>query len=168
MTWGQEDTALLSLRAGADINGCYMDPYNSSPIQIAMLDGNENLVLFCIENGADIERLPHPLWDNDSPLLLALRQGLPRAAKLLLEKGAGVQEDEKDMIVTSISKESTSILPILIQRGANVDGPGWGATTTLELAVCALDTEVIEVLLLYGANPLAVSNIRTFSASTLM
>jgi ankyrin repeat protein len=82
---------------------------------------------------------------------LALLSSL--AAATLVAAGAGAQARDDDAVVQAVLDGRHAELSALIARKANVDAVDDGGVTALELAVSALDTGTVELLLRAGADP---------------
>lgn len=146
MKRGRRDTALLSLKAGADIN---RRRFHDPPIVIATAYGDKGLVRFCLEHGADING--HD--GQHSPLFAALHYRRLNTAKLLLDNGAGIKPHEKPTILHSLTDNCISLIPILLEMGACIDGAEGTDKTPLWQAIRSRNIAVAKELVCHGADP---------------
>jgi len=162
------ETALNIVRSKAnDLNRQY--PYDSSYLHLAASQGNLDLIVAMIDQGAKTEatdRLGNtPLgWARDAATIQTLLdkganvnapQGLDRQTLLfrLISSGTrqGLMEKEKDTVGARIA--------VLVKHGADVNiGDAYGRTP-LHIAAASGDITLMSILVDHGANVNAVTNI---------
>ncbi|RRD41117.1 ankyrin repeat domain-containing protein [Leptotrichia sp. OH3620_COT-345] len=109
-----------------DVNS--KDRYGYTPIIVAIESGNNEILKFLIENGADV-REKHPVF-----------------GKLTLHTACYYENEEAVEILLKTA-------PDLVNEKSGTDG--W---TPLEDATLKSNTRIVKLLLLYGANPLIKDN----------
>lgn len=131
-----------------------------SPLQAAASGGNEDVINYLLENGANINEPTSRGW---TPLFIALRDGRTEAAKLLVYRQADLNA-QTDLGATPLfltldrerfsPKERRDLIVYMLKRGADVNHTTPAGHTPLYFAVTALkDPEVVQLLLEYGADP---------------
>ncbi len=118
---------------GADLNYqfTFEDPQRQytfqtfNALQAAASSGNEDVILFLLDQGMDIDAVTP---DNWTPLFIAARDGRAEAAKLLVFKGADLNMQTNlgtialTMVVTQnypTEKARLNLLEYMLKRGAN-------------------------------------------------
>lgn len=100
--------------------------------------------------------------DNETALILALKNEQPETAKLLVDRGANIKvvdSSGKTPLALSIGLGNAGLVQSLLEKGADpniIDNEG---KSPLLLAVMKANIDIIKVLLAKGANP----NLRTSS-----
>jgi uncharacterized protein len=80
----------MLVAGGADVN--QKDSTRNTPLMTALLCGCEEAAVLLIEKGTEIEgRSTHSNCPGYSPLMLAIEGDMPRAAEMLLERGAKLE-----------------------------------------------------------------------------
>ncbi|MBN1595785.1 ankyrin repeat domain-containing protein [candidate division FCPU426 bacterium] len=150
------------LQAGADVQAAN-SPAGDTPLHIACEVQSPEIAAVLLENGADVNAKTS---GGVSPLMLAAGSSL-EITTLLCEKGADLHlraADGTGAFTCSIQgviqgAVGLSVPEYLLRRGANADeaaagGPAQGITP-LMTAVLNKQTDLVELLLQHGANPLA-------------
>jgi Ankyrin repeats (3 copies)/Ankyrin repeats (many copies) len=152
-------TSWTSPSTGFDVrNGQTSHPAVSepSPLFVASKRGQESIVRFLLDQGADVNdggrHIPPSSW---SPLCTASNQGHESTVRLLLDRGANVHAADHTgwtAIATASKYGHAGVVSLLLQRGADpsaVDRDNW---TPLHTAAMHGKAEVVRVLLDYGAD----------------
>ena len=143
------------LADGVDVNGVATYS-NSTALCAAASNGATRSVTLLLGNGADV----NPRGANDmTPLLQACSHGKKKGlqmVKQLLEAGADVSDvrasDEMTALKFSIHGLNPEIIQLLIDHGAEVDGPPGTSQTALMLAARNNDVDALRVLVDNGAD----------------
>jgi ankyrin repeat protein len=96
--------------------------------------------------------------DGFTPLHLACFAGGPTATQLLVERGADLERISEAKIAqvrplgTAVFSGDRASAKILLEAGANANGPGSGGSTPLQAAEANGDEEMIHLLKSYGAD----------------
>ena len=123
---GNLDCVKVLLKYNADIeNRCNDDdPDGNTPLfRAACSRGHVNVLRYLVENGADVNAL---LYENRTPLMLAILCGHLNAATFLMEHGADVNIHDNDgktavhYVVDKFS-DSRDVLSCLVKHGADVN-----------------------------------------------
>ena len=126
-------------------------------LHAAASSGNEDLILYLLEQGIDINSSTPQGW---TPLYVATRDGQAQAAKLLVFRGAdlNIQTDLQttalSMVVTQTypsEKERLDLLEYMLKRGAEVNLPDVYEHTPLFYAKSMDNQAVVALLEQYGA-----------------
>lgn len=149
----KEMKALLA--DGVDING--IAGYSqSTPLCDAACNGATRSVTLLLEIGADANK---PGWQDMTPLMFACSHGKTKGlqmAKQLLHAGADVSyvraADEMTALKFSIQGMNPEIIQLLIDHGADVDGPPNTKQTALMFAARNNNVNALRVLINNGAD----------------
>ena len=126
-------------------------------LQAAASSGNEDVILFLLDQGMDIDT-PTPI--NWTPLFIASRDGQAEAAKLLVFKGANLNIQTNlgttalTMVVTQdypTEKARLDLLAYMLKRGADPNVKDIYHHTPLYYAQEKGKKEVVSLLQEYGA-----------------
>lgn len=116
--------------------------------------GKPEIVRWLIQKGADVNA---PTGYITSILGSAIRKGNRDIIELLLKSGALIRDDE-DYLLYAIMDQHFELVPMLLERGAKVNGIG-PYQRPLHTAVTMGNVEIVRLLLEHGADPtLAISN----------
>lgn len=96
------------------------DNYGHSPLHYAVVIGNTDLVIFLLQQGADVNKRTH---DKKTPLLTAAPHDFKDVAELLIRHGAGVNDHDLDgntaLHVACLSR-SDELIKLLLREGAYI------------------------------------------------
>jgi ankyrin repeat protein len=143
---GASDIVQLLLNKGADINSTTGG--GASALYIACQSGNVEVVKVLLESKAKPDLLTDFGW---SPLFVAAYKGYSDIVKLLLEAGANVNAPGKMLMI------KTAVKDISEPMSENVE-----QVTALYIAALAGRADIVNLLLLNGANP----NLKTNTGKT--
>ncbi|WP_010583682.1 ankyrin repeat domain-containing protein [Schlesneria paludicola] len=145
----------LLLADGTDINGVASFP-QVTPLASAAGDGVIKSVEFLLKNGADINN-PGP--NHKTPLMHACSCGGKKGSQVaaaLIKAGADIacvrSSDEMTALKFAVGNSTPELIQMLIDHGADVDGPPGTDQTALMLAARADDVEALKVLVRNGAD----------------
>lgn len=154
------------LEEGADINyELYFDDtergYRKQTfniLQAAASSGNEDLLIFLLDNGLDIN---FPTQEGWTPLFIAARDGQAEAAKLLIYKQADLNA-QTDLGATALLMAVTQpfeseearmdLLKYMLKRGANPNLKDIYGNKPLHYAEKQGKTEIVSLLKKYTSN----------------
>ncbi len=140
------------LKKGADINSSFLNE-KYTPLSSAASNGDLKLVIFLVENGADIKG--NSLFPN-SPIYLAISGNHLGIASYLLNKGvkpdfAWPGEDGGTLLISAIQFGNLPIVKLLVNKGADVNFTGNGKNSPLYRAIVYDRFEIFEFLINHGA-----------------
>ena len=128
-------------------------------LHAASSSGNEDLINFLIEQGLDID---YPTPQGWAPLFIAAREGHPEAAKLLVFRGAAMNQ-QTDKGATALlmaltqkypsEKEREELLIYMLKRGADPNLADAHGFQPIYYTAVMLNQDLTELLLEYGAVP---------------
>ncbi|EAA00773.4 AGAP011724-PA, partial [Anopheles gambiae str. PEST] len=99
----------------------YRDPYDSTPLHVAIAIECNEIAAYLIESGADINAISK---FGDTPLHVAARHGNIVAARMLILKYAAVDERNASgltALMQAMYSRQLDIMKLLIGAGANID-----------------------------------------------
>ncbi|KAK6525192.1 hypothetical protein TWF694_005338 [Orbilia ellipsospora] len=158
---GNKDVVCFLLDQGADVN--MWDPKHGDALQAAAYKGHVEIVKLLLDNGANVKALEGEHGSCLEAAILGIKD--TNIIYLLLNAGANVNFSRPiaDLhaqrcgiggpLLAAIWKEKTDIVPLLIDRGADVHFPGreyYG--TALEQAIWLGNRELFNILLDNGAD----------------
>ena len=145
---GHHEIVKLLLLSGADVND--KNKYNGySSLMYASKNGHHEIVKILLLNGADVNDKND---DGQSSLMCASIKGHLEVVKLLLLSGADVHAKNNYGESSLMCAYSSEIVKLLILNGADVNAVNNYGYSSLMFACKNGFTEVIEVLLISGAN----------------
>lgn len=150
----------LLLEAGAIVNPEKVTRYQGlTPIQAAAESGNEEVVQFLLDLGANINAPPSPS-SGATALQAACFQGHVNLVRLLLARGADVngppgKSNGYTALQGACLAGEDDIVRMLLDSGADVDAPGspYHGGTALHAAVSRGNMKLVNILLSANANP---------------
>jgi ankyrin repeat protein len=145
----------LLLRDGAFING-QAENNIGNPLSSAALKGHVKILEFLIEQGADLNARD---CDDMTALMNACHLGKVKGSKaaiILIDAGADVNcvrtTDHMTALKFAVHECPQDIIQLLIDKGAEVDGPEGSPLTPLMLAARRNNVDALKVLIDNGAN----------------
>ncbi|CAN9283212.1 unnamed protein product [Alternaria alternata] len=142
---GDTDAVQTLIGAGADITLAHAD--TSPPLQISAGNNHVAIIKPFAENGADVNQLDD---GGITALIVAVSNSCRDALEALLDMGASMQ---------SSARGSKSIMQILLARGASAKTRDVHGRSALHYAVRHLKLDIADLLIEYGADPLAQDDI---------
>lgn len=115
----RDETVLLLLKNGANINVCTKDGFNS--LHIACQNGHERIVQSLINNEADINCSSK---DGATPLFVACKHERYNIVKLLLANNADVNicaKDRESPLYRACKNNRNSTVEFLLRKGADIN-----------------------------------------------
>ena len=112
------------LNCGADIDQEFQEHGGLSPIFLAIMKKNEEMVKFLIKQACNVDKTGKK---QETPLFYAIRSGKPKLVKLLLETGCNVNhvatQDNliSQPIFVAIQQGNTEIVRLLIDYGVDLN-----------------------------------------------
>lgn len=125
--------------------------YNYTPIHIAAMEGNKDIVDMLLVKGAHID---DNAYNNRTPLHMAVIKDQKEMIELLLVKGANIEATNNykfTPLQVAIRGNKKEIIQILFARGSNIETRDYDYQTPLHNAVDKGNIEIIELLLQKGA-----------------
>lgn len=130
---------------------------HGTPLEMACVGGQKEIVDFLIDNGADMDYYSKGLpWTK--PLTLAISERHEMVVKLLLERGASTEFDEQAEVRYPLhyatlngQEKSLSLVRILVEHGVDIDVEDSDGATAVARAVAKEDLEIMHYLLERGA-----------------
>lgn len=152
--WGKQDVVELLLEHGADVNG--RDGSERTALIQAIFHGSENVVKLLLKQGAEIDA-----WSTDGffgTALIAACWSLASKSmvQLLLENGAGINEQgpytnsnhNSALSMACLQRENEEVVRMLLESGADVNA---NSRKPLKNASCEGNVAIVQLLLQYGA-----------------
>ncbi|NLH16551.1 MAG: hypothetical protein GX455_08230 [Phycisphaerae bacterium] len=138
----------MCMKRGLDLQKHGPDLLNSA------LAGKPEIARWLIQQGVDVNAMTRY---HSSHLLSAVSHGNRESISLLFDAGARLRDDE-DYLSPAIGQQHFWLVPVLLERGANVNGIGPNQRP-LHAAISVGKTEIVRLLLEHGADPtLAIPN----------
>jgi ankyrin repeat protein len=156
--FGLFDMAKFLLDNGADVNAADKST-GMTHLLTASMANNVPLVKLLLKNGADAGKANK---NGESPLIIACIQGNDSIVNLLLDAGADVNENANNIgdtpLILASFNNQVPVVELLLSRGANVNKQLENGNTALLTASSVGNTEVVKVLLKYGADANIANN----------
>ncbi|KAK6213149.1 Ankyrin repeat domain-containing protein 50 [Colletotrichum tabaci] len=146
----------MLLLGGADIESKDIDrPHFESFTLLAdaIMTGNEPLVQFLLDKGADLEA---NATSSRAPLVLAVETEHEGMVHLLIKNGVDkdvVTEYGSTALTTACARQSDTLVRMLLDHGANPNVEADGDETALTVACNKGSDAMVQMLLDHGANP---------------
>lgn len=136
------------VRKGVDLD-LVAPRVNCTPLQYAAKEGNRRTIDLLLELGADING---PKGENGSTIDYALMSGNESIVRYFLDKGAAIHDSETDCgsIRRAILYELTDLIPLLLEKGADLNPPSKRCSTAAEAFENA-PKEIFKMLMDQGA-----------------
>ena len=153
---GDEDRIAMEIRSGLTVNGT--DVLGRTLLMVAAAEGNLQIVQHLIEAGAKLDvrdRLNFHDGGGKTALHRAAEQGHLDIVKALCTAGAKLDVIDKSKytpLALAVANNDLAISSYLLAAGANPNGSERRPTPLSGAAVAGF-TEIVAVLLKYGANP---------------
>lgn len=148
---GDTNTAKWLLGKGADINRkgySQATPGNFTPLGLAVHADRLEMVPFLLKQGADAT-----IPDNTGfPLDIAMAKKNLKLAGPLIEAADKKFLNQHHFLHKAIQKDFAALVPVLLQKGAEINGNDNKGNTPLHLACEREDAELITLLLKHQAN----------------
>lgn len=150
----KEDQSVVEflVEKGTDVNilggGCE----NCTSLQMAAKKGNLPLLNLLIDNGAKINGQQ---GSNGTTIEYAIRSGDESVVRYLLDKGATVMEPDSrgSPVCMAIFYSMKKIIPLLLQKGADINKPGGSPAVLPTVAAWQRgDEETMQFLIDHGAS----------------
>eukprot|EP00931_Biecheleriopsis_adriatica_P024217 TRINITY_DN15147_c0_g2_i1.p1 TRINITY_DN15147_c0_g2~~TRINITY_DN15147_c0_g2_i1.p1 ORF type:complete len:573 (+),score=120.22 TRINITY_DN15147_c0_g2_i1:64-1782(+) len=123
------------------------------PLFWAVRNGMKDITELLCSKGADVKGTR---WEGNTPLLMALIQGVPEVAEVLIRQGKADVNAKNDVGRTPLHKAlNKEIAELLILKGAEINAQNEYGSTPLHLA---LNEEIAELLINEGADKEAKNN----------
>jgi ankyrin repeat protein len=149
------DTAAVQqlLQKGANIEA--KDKYGRTPLMVADIYDNTNVMKLLLDKGANIEAKDK--YDK-TPLIAAATYGKVEVVKLLLDKGANIaaEHDGETSLILAANEGKVEVVKLLLDRGDNIEAKAtafpYDGDTALIRASYQGRSEMVKLLLDRGAN----------------
>ena len=149
------------------VSVCWIEDvyHGKTPLLIAVIQGHDRIVQMLLEAGASItasfKRHPARIGDGFTGMMVCAMQGQANMMQDLLEHDADSSVLNKrstkgfSAIDFAVCRNHFDMLRAMLKHGADVNLPGgMHGDTPLFMATNENNTEMIEILLAHGANPL--------------
>lgn len=128
------------------------DEEGDTPLLLAALNGQDDIVQLLIDNGSDIDQINS---NGDTPLSLAAFGGHSKIFKLFLDKGSFINQGNQNgdtALSLAASKGHTHIVKLLLEKNTPIDGVNDEGNTPLLLAVMHGHEDMVKLLLENGSS----------------
>ena len=140
----------LLIQASANVN--VTNDVNSSPLMVAVWEGNDKCVELLIEAGADVNYCD---TEGSTPLMQAAQYGYVECLKCLIQAKTDVNEAREDGLTALLAATKNGrvrCMDVLIGAGADVNIVDSSGNTALLIATAFGDGKAVEVLAKAGAD----------------
>jgi ankyrin repeat protein len=137
------DTIHLLLSYGADVN---QTAAMTSPLEQAILNGNDALVTLLLDYGADANQR---LSVRRTPLMVAAQEGDGVIVRTLVEYGANLNDQDfagRTPLMFAVEYQHSQIVSFFLSQGADQDIQDITLSTVRHLAESKGDQQLIELL----------------------
>ena len=145
------DIALILLNKGADVNLKSNTGWTALMTAIGR-GASEDLIKGLIEHGADVNAR---FKTGRTPLMLAVKMGKIEVARLLIDRGADLNQkaeiDGKTPLIIAAEEGYTDIAKFLVGKGADLNAQDKGGRTALKSAELNKNKDIEELLKKAGA-----------------
>ena len=157
INFNKTDSALKLIESG--INVQFFGPWKSSPLGLALAQGNLTVIRALLKSGADAQ---HTYCDNTSPFALITTTPSGKRDQLLITQALlDAHADAKNQLgypsplERALWTKKYDVADILLRNGVDIDGldKAGGTPLTDALKVPPLGDERVKYLLDHGANP---------------
>ncbi|GJC99964.1 ankyrin repeat domain-containing protein 52 [Colletotrichum higginsianum] len=151
----------MLLLGGADIESEDTDQLYSgsaTPLTHAVVTGNEPLVQFLLDKGAEIEASG---TSGDTPLILAVETEHEGMVHLLIKNGVekdAINVDGDTALMAACARQLDTLVQILLDHGANPNNRLNNGRTALMAACAEGSNAMVQMLLNHGAKPNVKAN----------
>jgi hypothetical protein len=128
------------------------DSKGNTPLHHAVIKGNEEIGLFLIDNGADVDAVN---GSGSTPLMIAIDRSRTGIARLLIEKGADIDRRgylNRTLLHSSAANGNLTLCRLLLEKGAEVEPLDRDGFTPANLACESGHDGVIQLLAAHGAD----------------
>lgn len=149
--FGEKEIVEFLLRQGIDVHAKDKQTQNSALHEAAKY-GHVEVIDPLLKHGADINARDSA---GKTPLALAVLQDKTKVVEALIKKGADINTvNNKGNTPLIHAIETPEIVRLLLEAGATqkIDQLGYAGSGALHLAIKLKQSEVIELLLIHGAN----------------
>jgi ankyrin repeat protein len=147
------DVMCFLLEQGADINGSNAER-GFSPLQLAILRQNLQIVKYLIERDADVNLRTRDGW-NMTAVHLATISGNLEILDCLIEAGANLNALDRNgstALHWAVANDNTALALNLVERGADENTLGFKRTTHLHLSVIKNNVNCAKQFVKFNAN----------------
>ena len=126
----------------------------STPLAIAVLRGNYQVISLIIEHGGNINAPASPNGQTVLHCLAALDQDAPEMAGFLIQSGADVNaagEDRVTPLMLAAARGHAETVKVLLAASPDLEARSAAGKTAIELAAAANRADVVSLLRLAGA-----------------
>jgi ankyrin repeat protein len=133
---------------GIDLNAV-VPQWKCTPLQYAAKEGNRHIIDLLLELGADIDG---PKGENGFTIHYALMSGNESIVRHVLDKGAVIDDSKVawGSIIRAIKHKLTGLIPLLLEKGADLNPPSPGHSPVAEAFENA-PKEVFKMMMDHGA-----------------
>lgn len=119
--------------------------YDQTPLMFAAISGNEHLVRYLLERGADVLA-----QDETFHAMAHFNAATASIAKMLLEAGAFIEAEDVHgctALTWHIRRERIDVIRVFLERGANIFHRSRSGETPLKAAIATRNVQLVRMLL---------------------
>lgn len=143
-----KEVAMLLIGRGADVNATLR---GDTPLGIAALIGDKNLVAALVDKGANIDG---PSGAKETPLHAAIGEGYRDVAELLIRKGANVNSrnfnQHTPLHFLATFMDDIGLAELMLAKGAEVNATDARGQTAMRIAITRKHSAIAEFLRQHG------------------